>query len=216
MKDPKVFLDSHEQIQYYLWMPDFCTGHTDDSLVTDASNQEASSVREGKLRTAVKEGTLQFLFENKGTQYHGRGFEVLAGLMQHCRPDSVTDAFSSLLSLFNDIQGENESILEYWSCFDGLALELNQCRVIIPPLLMIMLFVHALHSHYECIVEQFRSHSKNIETATLDSIVADAVFNDGFIQVDKKGKPAAGPRACAAASANTNTDSQGKVWQNPF
>ena len=80
-------------------------------------------------------------------------------------------------------------------------LELNRCRVVIPPLLMIMLFVCALHSRYECIVEQFRSRSKNNETATLDSIVADAVFNDGFIQVDKKGKPASGPRAPAAASA---------------
>ncbi len=58
MKDPKAFLDSLEQIQYYLWMPEFCTGRTDDSLVTDASNQEASRVWEGELRTAVKEGTL--------------------------------------------------------------------------------------------------------------------------------------------------------------
>ena len=197
-------------------MPNFCTGRTDDSLVTDASNQEASRIWEGELHTAVKEGTLRFLFENKGTQYHGRGFGMLAALMQHCRPDTVTNAFSSLLSLFNDVQGENESILEYRFRFDVLTLELNQCRVIIPPLLMILLFVRALHSRYECIVKQFRSRSKNNETATLDSIVADAVFNDGFIQVNKKGKPAAGPRAPAAASANTNTDSQGKVWQNPF
>jgi len=216
MKDLKAFLDSLEQIQYYLQMPDFCTGCTDDSLVTDASNQKASRVWEGELRITIKEGTLRFLFENKGTQYHGRGFEMLAALMQHCRPDTVTNAFSSLLSLFNDVQGENESILEYRSRFDGLTLELNQCRVIIPPLLMILLFVRALHSRYECIVKQFRSRSKNNETATLDSIVADAVFNDGFIQVDKKGKPASGPCAPAAASANTNTDSQGKVWRNPF
>lgn len=131
MKDPKAFLDSLEQIQYYLQMPDFCTGRTDDSLVTDASNQEASRIWEGELRTAVKEGTLRFLFENKGTQYHGRGFGMLAALMQHCRPDTVTNAFSSLLSLFNNVQGENESILEYRSRSDGLALKLNRCRVII-------------------------------------------------------------------------------------
>ena len=35
------------------------------------------------------------------------------------------------------VQGENESILEYRSHFDGLMLELNRCRVVIPPLLMI-------------------------------------------------------------------------------
>jgi hypothetical protein len=145
MKDPKAFLDSLEQIQYYLRMPNFCTGCMDDSLVTDASNQEASRIWEGELHTAIKEGTLLFLFKNKGTQYHGRGFEMLAALMQHCHPDTVTNAFSSLLSLFNDVQGDNESILEYQSHFNGLTLELNQCRVIIPPLLMIMLFVRALH-----------------------------------------------------------------------
>ncbi len=101
MKDPKAFLDSLEQIQYFLRMPDFCTGRTDDSLVTGESNQEASRVWEDELRKAVKEGTLRFLFENKGTQYHGYGFEMLAALMQHCCPDTVTNAFSSLSPLFN-------------------------------------------------------------------------------------------------------------------
>jgi hypothetical protein len=103
----------------------------DDSLVTDASNQEASRIWEGELHAAVKEGTLRFLFENKGTQYHGRGFGMLAALMQHCHPDTITNAFSSLLSLFNDVQGENEYILEYPSRFDSLTLELNRCQVII-------------------------------------------------------------------------------------
>jgi len=74
--------------------------------------------------------------------------------------------FKERLSLFSSIGPR----------FDGLTLELNCWRVVIPPLLMIMLFVRALHSHYECIVGQFCSCSKNIETAILDSIVADAVF----------------------------------------
>ena len=89
-----------------------------------------------------------FLFKNKGTLFHGHGFEMLAALMQHCRPDLVSNAFSSLLSLFNDVQGETESIIEYCSRFDGLTLELSQCKVTIPSFLMVMLFLRALHSQY--------------------------------------------------------------------
>jgi hypothetical protein len=103
-------------------MPDFSTGHANDSLTTDANNQEASQAWEGKLCLAIKDGTLCFLFENKGSLYHGCGFEILATLMQHCRHDMVSNAFTSLLSPFNDVQGESESIIEYCSCFDGLTL----------------------------------------------------------------------------------------------
>ncbi len=58
MKDAKAFLDSLEQIHFYLQMPGFSTGHADDSLFTDGANQEASRVWEGQLRLAVKEGSL--------------------------------------------------------------------------------------------------------------------------------------------------------------
>ena len=37
---------------------------------------------------------------------------MLAVLNQHCRPDSVTNAFTTLMSLFNNVQGESESIVE--------------------------------------------------------------------------------------------------------
>ncbi len=53
---------------------------------------------------AVQGGTLRFLFENKGTLFHGRGFEMINALILHCCPDSVTNAFNSLLSIFNDVQ----------------------------------------------------------------------------------------------------------------
>ena len=219
MKDAKAFLDSFEQIQFYLRMPDFSTGHADGALVTDAGNREASRLWEGHLRLAVQGGTLRFLFENKGTLFHGRGFEMIDALILHCRPDSVSNAFNSLLSIFNDVQGDSESLLEYRSRFDGLTLELQRCKVVIPPILLVMLFLRALHSRYVAIVDQFRSRSKDIETATLDAIVSDASFHDGFIEVPyKKSKPpySPGPRVPAAASATTNSDRQGKVWQTPF
>jgi len=82
-----------------------------------------------------------------------------------------------------------------------------------------MLFLCALHSRYVAIVDQFRSRSKDIETSTIDAIVSDASFHDGFIEVNhKKSKPTYSPGPCvpAAASATTNSDRQGKVWQTPF
>ena len=123
-KDAKGFLDLLEQIQFYLRMPEFSTGHNNDSLTIDTNNFDASRAWEGQLQLAVLDGTLCFLFENKGILYHGHGFEMLATLMQHCRLDSISNAFTSLLSLFNDVQGKSESIIEYRSHFDGLTIEL--------------------------------------------------------------------------------------------
>jgi hypothetical protein len=81
IKDVKAFLHSLEQIQLYLHMPEFSTGHANESLTTDLGNQEASWVWEGQLCLAVWDGTLRFLFENKGSQFHGWGFKMLATLM---------------------------------------------------------------------------------------------------------------------------------------
>jgi hypothetical protein len=155
IKNAKAFLDSFETIQFYLWMPEFATGHADGSLVTDAANAEASHAWEGQLRLAIKNGNLRFLFKNKGNQFHGRGFEMLAALIQHCRPDSVSNAFASLLSLFNDVQGDLESILEYRSRFDGLTLKLLRCNVTLPTLLSVMLFLRGIYGRYADIVVQF-------------------------------------------------------------
>ena len=182
IKDAKEFLDSLEQIQFYLQMPEFSTGHSDDSLTTDAINLEASRAWEGQLRMAVKDGNLCF--------------------------------FTSLLSIFNIVQGKSESILEYRSCFD--------CKVIIPSFLLVVLFLRALHSWYATIFEQYWSRFKPIKTATLDSIVSDVTFHNGFTVVDSKKKPP-GSRLPAAASANTNSNQKantnsnqkGNVWQMP-
>jgi hypothetical protein len=83
IKDAKEFLDSFKTIQFYLQMPEFSTGLANGSLATDMANLDASRAWEGQLHLAMKDGTLRFLFKNKGSQYHGRGFEMLAALIQH-------------------------------------------------------------------------------------------------------------------------------------
>jgi hypothetical protein len=221
MKDAKAFLDLLEQIHFYLWMPEFSTGHANGSLTTNAGNLDASLAWEGQLRLTVKEGSLCFLFENKGSLFHGRGFEMLDTLMQHCHPDTVSNAYTSLLSLFNDVQHNSKSIIEYPSRFDGLTLELARCKVvIIPSILLVMLFLRALHVWYDEIVNQFWTRFRPIETATLDMIVSDVTYHDGFQVVNhsKKGKPGSGsePRMPATASANTNSIRNSKVLQSPF
>jgi hypothetical protein len=121
----------------------------------------------------VKDGKLCFLFENKGNIYNGRGFEMLSALNTYCCPDLVANAFSSLLSIFNELQGDDESILAFWSWFDGLIFEMACCKVVIPPLLLIMLFLRVLRSCYSNIVEQYWTRHKLIETTSIDMIVHD-------------------------------------------
>ncbi len=113
IKDAKAYLNNYELIQYYLCIPEFSTGCLDGVLQTDLSNAEASRIWEGQVCMAAKDGSLRFLFENKGDLFLGPGFEMLATLDQHCHPDTVSNPFSSLLSLFNKVQGDNEPIFRY-------------------------------------------------------------------------------------------------------
>jgi len=108
IKDSTAYLDVHDMIQYYLHQPKYATQHSDEALVTTPSNVIASLFWEGRIWNAVCEGSLRFLFDNKGTLYHGKGFEMLAVLDQHCRPDTIVNAFSMLMSLFNDVQSPPE------------------------------------------------------------------------------------------------------------
>jgi hypothetical protein len=77
IKDMIAFLDSLEQIQFYLHMPEFSTGHANESLTTNLSNQEASWVWEEQLHLTIWDGTLWFLFKNKGSQSHHRSFGIV-------------------------------------------------------------------------------------------------------------------------------------------
>jgi hypothetical protein len=56
--------------------------------------------------------------------------------------------------------------------------------------------------------------------ATIDSIVSDLTYHNGFLFINhsKKGKLGSSPGPCvpAAALANTYVDCQGKVWKTPF
>jgi hypothetical protein len=75
-----------------------------------------------------------------------------------------------------------------------------------------MIFIRALHSHYSDILDQFRSCYKDLEAATIESVVADVTYHDGFHIVDpKKNSRPGGPKA-----SNVATDKAGKTWTNPF
>jgi hypothetical protein len=84
-------------------------------------------------------------------------------------------------------------------------------------ILLVVLFLCALHGWYSIITNQFWSQFKSIETATLNSIISYISYHNGFQVVDhsKKGKPTSspGPHVPAAASANITSNCQGKVWQ---
>ncbi len=87
--------------------------------------------------------------------FHEKGFEIIDVLNHHCHPDSVTNAFTTLMSLFNDVQGDSEPIVKFWSRFDGMIMDLSCCKDVIPPLLLVMIFIRALHLRYSDILDQF-------------------------------------------------------------
>ncbi len=111
IKDAKAYHGLLSIIKFYLWEPEFSTGHTDGKLVMAMSNLKASHLCEGQLCLAVKDGTLCFLFENKGNIYNGKCFEMLTTLDTYCRPNSVANTFSSLLLIFNELQGDDKPIV---------------------------------------------------------------------------------------------------------
>jgi hypothetical protein len=177
------------------------------------ANPKASWIWEGELRLAVKDGSLKYLFKNKGLLYYGCGFEMLMALDQHCHPVDVSNAFGSLL-FFNDIQeGKLESIQEYCSRFDGLVNDLLHCKVGIPLMLLVMLFLWALHDHYSALIDQLQSRFKSLETAPINLVVKDVKFRDSFTLHDTKNKSKSLECIPDAASANTN---QGKFRKTPF
>ncbi len=148
--------------------------------------------------------------------YDGKGFKMLSALNEHCRPNSVANAFTTLMSLFNDSIGESEEIMVFRLQFDGMVNDMVWCKVVIPQILMVF-FLRSLHPCYNDLLEQFRSHYKSLDGASLDSIVADVWYHDEFklVGLDKKLPPDRDPWA-AAASAPPAVDWQGKQWNNPY
>jgi hypothetical protein len=48
-----------------------------------------------------------------------------------------------------------------------MILDMNRCKVVIPPHLLVMIFIHALHSRYSDVLDQFCSRYKDLEAATI-------------------------------------------------
>jgi hypothetical protein len=85
---------------------------------------------------------------------------MLQVLEDHFRPSSISNTFATLLSLFNDRQSNMEGIHQFHSCFEGHLLALSCSLVAIPPILQVMLFLWAIHSRYQDLLNQFASKQK--------------------------------------------------------
>ncbi len=213
--DVKSYLNLTSIIQYYLWRPEFSTQRSDDKLITDSRNAEASAYWEGQLRVALQDGSLCYIFKHMDLMYDGKRFEMLAALNLHCCPETVPNAFKTLMSLFNDNMGDSEDTLAFRSRFDGMMNKMSRCKIVIPQILMVMFFLRSLHSHYSPLLNQFRNLLCSIKTALLDSIVLDVHFHHNFTVVGNDKKASKGPKAAAAAVSPAGpTDQEVKPWNN--
>jgi hypothetical protein len=98
-----------------------------------------------------------------------------------------------------------------------MILDMSWCKVVIPQILLVMLFLWALNSHYSTILDQFWSCFKSLNSATIDSVVEDVTHHDSFTVVKNKNKKQHPPpvgRIPAAASAVM--DPKGTVYNSPF
>jgi hypothetical protein len=132
-------------------------------------------------------------------------------------PSSISNTFATLLSLFNDMQSDKEGIHKFHLQFEGNLLALFCSLVAIPQILQVMLFLCAIHSPYQGLLNQFASKQKDLLAASIDSVVANAKFMDEFATVGANGKavhPPSTPQSSAAATAITDPD--GKEHCSPW
>ncbi len=156
---------------------------------------------------------MHFLFKNTGSMYYGNGLEMLQVLEDHFRPSLISNSFTTLFALINDMQGGKESIHEFCSRFEGHIGALSCLSVAIPPILQVMLFLWGMHSRYQDLLSQFASKHKDLSLATFDSTVADAHFMDEFVVVGGKTKPGVqGPSPCSPSAALVVTNKEGKEF----
>jgi hypothetical protein len=67
-------------------------------------NALASQFWEGQIRTASKDGgDARFLFENTGSTYYDKGFEMLQVLEDHYHPSSIPSPLCSPSSMTNRV-----------------------------------------------------------------------------------------------------------------
>jgi hypothetical protein len=182
------YLAARGLIQYWLCCPGFSTAHSDAALITDPTNALASLFWEGQIRRALKDSPARFLFENTGSTYYDKGFEMLQVLEDNFHPSSISNTFTTLLSLFNDRQSDKEGIHKFCSRFKGNLSALSCLLVAIPQILQVMLFLHAIHLRYQDLLNQFASKQKDLLVALIDSVVANAKFMNKFVPVGANGK----------------------------
>jgi hypothetical protein len=183
------YLAARDLIQYWLRRPGFSTARSDAALITDPTNALASLFWEGQIRMALKDGLARFLFNNTGSTYYNKGFEMLQVLEDNFRPSSISNTFTTLLSLFNDRQSDKEGIHEFCLHFEGNLSALSCSLVAIPQILQVMLFLRTIHLRYQGLLNQFVSKQKDLLVASINSVVANAKFMDEFVAVGANGKP---------------------------
>jgi hypothetical protein len=99
-------------ILYWLRRPGFSTARSDSVLITDSTNALASQFWEGQIRTALKDGgDARFLFENMGSAYYDKGFEMLQVLEDHYRPSYISNTFTTLILLVSSSQRSSPEAL---------------------------------------------------------------------------------------------------------
>ena len=219
IKSGEDYLKSQDLILYWLRPPGFSTACNDSLLVTDTRNSLASQFWEGQLHMALKDGSVRHLFENTDSKYFGKGFEMLQVLEDNFRPSSTSNSFTTLLTLFNDTQGDKVSIHEFRSRFEGHLGALSCSSVAIPSILRVMLFLCVMHPRYGNLLTQFAAKQKDLSLASIDSVVLDAKFMDEFTAVGagvkpKPGTPSPSPRSPATSTVVTN--GEGKRYPTPF
>jgi hypothetical protein len=217
IKTSNDYLALWDLILYWLRCPGFSTARSDAALIMDPSNALASQFWEGQIRTALKDHPNRFLFENTGSTYFDKGFEMLQVLEDNFHPSSISNTFTTLLSLFNDRQSDTEGIHEFCLQFEGNLLALSCSLVAIPQILQVMLFLRDIHSAYQGLLNQFASKQKDLLAASIDSLVADAEFMDEFATISANGKaihPTSTP--CSPAVATAVTGCNGKEHRSPW
>jgi hypothetical protein len=165
----------------------------------------------------LKDSSVRFLFKNTGSTYFNKGFEMLQVLEDNFHPSSMSNMFTTLLSLFNNRQSNTEGIHKFCLQFKGNLLALSRSSVAIPQILQVMLFLCAIYLRYQGLLNQFASKQKDLLAALIDSVVANANFMDEFANSGANGKaihPTSTPPLPAAATAVTNRN--GKEHCSPW
>ncbi len=142
---------------------------------------------------------------------------MLATLNAYCHPDFIASTFSSLLSIFNKLQGKTEPILAFCYRFDGLIFGNGLLQGGDTP-------SPACHDFPVGVAQSLLGHRgaipdmhKSLKTTSIEMIVADVTYHDEFILKEPRcqDKSSKTPSKIPVVSA-AHTDNAGTVWSSPF